>query len=150
MHAGTFIQSTGLSRHPFSTHWAGRTHEGWITEWSVKDSGPTISPASGPLTEVHNVGHSVHKGEPDNHVAHKLVELDVLVQRQDLSQPRGPQPCEAAPEHQHLAGKAAAGCLAVLSSFPSSCLPELGGLPGGAPSPSPQPPSLGPQLGSLK
>lgn len=116
----------------------------------MKDSGPTISPASGPLTEVHNVGHSVHKGEPNNHVAHKLVELDVLVQRQDLSQPRGPQPCEAAPEHQHLAGKAAAGCLAVLSSFPSSCLPELGGLPGGAPSPSPQPPSLGPQLGSLK
>lgn len=73
----------------------------------MKDSVPTISPAPGPLTEVHNVGHSVHEGEPDNHVAHKLVELDVLVQRQDLSQPCGPQPCEAAPEHQHLAGKAA-------------------------------------------
>lgn len=72
----------------------------------MKDLGPTISPALGPLTEVHNMGDSVHKGEPDNHVAHKLVELDVLVQRQDLSQPCGPQPCEAAPEHQHLAGEA--------------------------------------------
>ena len=49
------------------------------------------------------MGHGVHEGEPDHSVAHKLVELDVVVQRQDLSQPRGPQPREAAPEHQHLA-----------------------------------------------
>ena len=31
------------------------------------------------LTEVHHVGHGVHQGEPNHHVAHKLVELDVAV-----------------------------------------------------------------------
>ena len=55
------------------------------------------------LTEVHHVGHGVHEGEPNHHVAHKLVELDVVVQGQDLGQPCGPQPREAVPEHQHLA-----------------------------------------------
>lgn len=49
---------------------------------------PTPNPRL--LTKVYYMGHGVHKVEPDRHVAHKLVELDVLVQRQDLSQPCSP------------------------------------------------------------
>ena len=31
------------------------------------------------LTEVHHVGHGVHEGEPNHHVAHKLVEpIDMM------------------------------------------------------------------------
>lgn len=100
------------------------------------------------LTEVHHMGHSVDEGEPDHHVAHKLVELEVVAQRQDLSQPRGPQSREAAPKHQHRAGQSGREPHLARSPpcplLPSSCFPTLSLLCflNGALSPPPLPPSL--------
>lgn len=72
------------------------------------------------------MGHGVHKGER-HHVAHELVEMDILVERQDLGQPGGPQPGQASPEHQHLAGHSSRepprGSLRACPPLPSSYLP---------------------------
>lgn len=56
-------------------------------------------------TEVKGVCGGVHQCESEDGAAHNLVQQDVLIQRKHPHHPRGPEPGQTAPQHQHLETK---------------------------------------------